>query len=98
MKAEDTVMLDTKMIDLGREVSRAEADHAIAKAQAEITWKAAFKYALKGVVIDGGYESVKKAGIKEVVERGNRLLDRYSQSNVTSFWMEVVSQTLTDGG
>ena len=40
LKAEDTVMLDTKMIDLGREVSRAEADHAIANHQAEISFKA----------------------------------------------------------
>ena len=36
--------------------------------QAEISFKAGYKYALEGAVIEGGYESVKKAGIKEVVD------------------------------
>ena len=40
----------------------------IAQAQAEISFKAGHKHALEGAVIEGGYESVKKAGIREVVE------------------------------
>jgi len=35
---------------------------------AEISFKAGYKYALEGAVMNGGYESVKKAGIREVVE------------------------------
>jgi len=52
---------------------------------AEISFKAGFKYALEGAVMKGGYESVKKAGIREVVEfvEGNipKIL-----SNYVGFW------------
>jgi len=36
--------------------------------QAEISFKAGYKEALEGAVMKGGFESVKKLGIKEVVE------------------------------
>ena len=43
--------------------------------QAEVSFKAGFKYALEGAVIEGGYESVKKVGIREVVEPSAELLE-----------------------
>ena len=36
--------------------------------QDRISFKAGYKEALEGAVMEGGYESVKKAGIREVVE------------------------------
>ncbi len=35
---------------------------------AEISFKAGYKEALKGAVMEGGYESVKKVGMRKVVE------------------------------
>ena len=73
MEFKDTVMSQTettKLIDkwLNGEMDARHVSGAIAEAQAEISFKAGYKYALEGAVIEGGYESVKKAGIREVVE------------------------------
>ncbi len=49
-------------------------------AQAEISFKAGYKEALEGAVLEGGYESVKRVGIREVVEwikRANKSGDFY---------------------
>ncbi len=95
MKAEDTVMSHTEKKDFIVERSHQQTvgetqEEMLLLKQAEISFKAGQE---SGCFMEGW-----ASGIKEVVERGNGLLDRYSQSNVTSFWMEVVSQTLTDGG
>ena len=61
MEAKDTVM-DLRGLTVG--------EVGVANQQAEISFKAGFKHALEGAVMEGGYESVKKVGIKEVVEWG----------------------------
>jgi len=70
---EDTVMGDnmrTTIIDNSYNFETLALN--IAKAQAEISYKAGYKHALEGAVIEGGYESVKKQGRKEVVEWGEQ--------------------------
>ena len=36
--------------------------------QAEVSFKAAWKYALEGAVMEGAYDSIEKVGIRKVVE------------------------------
>ena len=74
------------------------------EAQAEISWKAAYKYALEGAVMEGAYESIKKLGRQEVVEwfmkYGGGGLIRYSSGVKARFdpnWDELQSK-LKDWG
>ncbi len=84
MKFEDTMMSDEEIVavkdceleTIGEKsnyfIKQRAVDRAIAHTQAKITWdialKAGYKEALEGTVMEGGYESVKKAGIREVME------------------------------
>ncbi len=65
MKAEDTVINFGGVYD---ECGFTKEAKSIALAQAEISFKAGYKLALEGAVMKGGYESVKKVGMREVVE------------------------------
>ena len=40
----------------------------VAQKQAELSFKAGYKYALEGAVIEGAFDSIKQEGRKEVVE------------------------------
>jgi len=72
MTHEDTVMSMKQLAEINSnmppEAKYGEVFEVIADKQAEISFKAGFKYALEGAVIEGGYQSVKKAGIREVVK------------------------------
>lgn len=60
MKAKDTVI--KLPIDLNGTTT------PLLERQAEISFKVGYKYALEGAVMEGAYESIKKLGIKEVVD------------------------------
>jgi len=71
MEAKETVMSDKKIRTVVGDSWCAfpmSVFNQLTSIQAEISFKAGYKYALEGAVIEGGYESVKKAGIRKVVE------------------------------
>lgn len=85
MEAKDTVMSIRQVLeavnqypvnsDKAKNIHTIRSDEDITRlivAQAEISFKAGFRYALEGAVIEGGYESVKKQGMKKVVEWAER--------------------------
>ena len=66
MKYEDTVMTFTEQ---SNEMKIAKVlPGCLVRKQAEISFKAGFKYALEGAVMEGAFGSIKKLGIKEVVD------------------------------
>ena len=65
MLAKDTVLSDMEMMDLAQGLSRAEADHAIANKQADISFKAGEKQGYNTGYHDG-YEDGEKARRKGI--------------------------------
>lgn len=66
MEAKDTVMSDEKMMELERMLSRAEGDHKICEAQAEISFKVGYDKALAQLA--DMTEECKRIGRREVVD------------------------------
>ncbi len=91
MEAKDTVMSDERMMDLERGLDRASADHALCKAQAEISFKAGqdenakqYDEWIQRVVVPDS----KKAGRKEVVKK----LETWSQSGRHLVSVEAIKE------
>ncbi len=64
MEAKDTVMI---RLWEGDGVGVSQRITSLLEQQAEISFKAGYKHALEGAVMNGAFDSIKKLGIKEVV-------------------------------
>ena len=67
MEAKDTVLEPKDLIRLEYSCETDTDIEASLQKQAEISFKAGYKYAFKGAVMNGAFESIKKLGIQEAV-------------------------------